>query len=165
MLGEKIRELRRAGLEFEQIVEKVLDYQNHTHILFALESLTNLARNGRTSPAVAKIAGVLGIRVVGYAKNGQLAPVHKPRGEKKTLQTLMDMMVERGLYDGALVRIAHCFGREVAEKLKALVLGRYPNCRIIIEQTTALCSFYAEVGGLIVGFEGSYNEENNNQAC
>ena len=41
-------------------------------------------------------------------------------------------------------------------------MQQYPNCRFVIEPTTALCSFYAEAGGLMIGFEGGYNKENNN---
>ena len=39
--------------------------------------MMNLARNGRTSMAVAKIAGMLGIRVCGDVKAGMITPVHK----------------------------------------------------------------------------------------
>ena len=163
MIAEKIRELIDAGYDFETIKEKALEYHNHTHILFCLESLTNLARNGRVSPAVAKIAGVLGMRVVGDVKGGQITPVHKPRGHKKAMQTLVSMLEERGLFDGALIRIARCFGEAQANDLKSLVLEKYPNVRFIIEPTTALCSFYAEAGGLMIGFEGGYNKENNNK--
>lgn len=162
MLAEKIRELILAGEEFDTIRDKVLDYQNHTHIMFCLESLTNLARNGRVNPAVAKIAGVLGMRVVGDAQHGEIIPIHKPRGHKKAIQTLVSMFEERGLYDGALIRIAHCFGQTQAEDLKAAVLAKFPNCRFILEPTTALCSFYAEEGGLMIGFEGGFNTGNNN---
>ena len=49
-----------------------------------------------------------------------------------------------------------------ANDLKALVLEKHPNTRFIIEPTTALCSFYAEAGGLMIGFEGGYNQKNNN---
>ncbi len=161
MIIDKIQEYIVAGDDFETIKEKVMDYQNHTHILFRLESLMNLARNGRVNPAVAKIAGVLGIRVIGDAEGGQIIPIHKPRGDKKAMPMLLEMMEERGLYDGALIRIAHCFGQEPAELLKQTVLAKYPNCRFIIEPTTALCSFYAEAGGLMIGMEGGYNETNN----
>ena len=163
MIAEKIKDLVSAGHDFDTVVEKALEYHNNTHILFCLESLTNLARNGRVSPAVAKIAGVLGMRVVGDVKGGQITPVHKPRGHRKAIQTLVEMMEERGIYDGALVRIAHCFGRQQSEDLKAAVLEKFPNCRFIIEPTTALCSFYAEAGGLMSGFEGGYNTNNNNK--
>ena len=160
MLAEKLKELINEGLDFDTTREKALEYHKHTHILFCLESLTNLARNGRVNPAVAKIAGVLGMHVVGDAKGGFITPVHKPRGHKKAMHTLVSMMEERGLYDGALIRIAHCFGQQQAEDLKAAVLEKFPGCRFIIESTTALCSFYAEAGGLMIGIEGGFNKEN-----
>ena len=83
MLAQKIRQCEDAGDDFETTKEKVLDYHNHLHTLFCLESMNNLARNGRVNIAVAKIAGMLGIRVAGEAKGGQVAPVHKPRGLRK----------------------------------------------------------------------------------
>ena len=159
---DKVLELSEAGLDYETIKEKVLDYHNHTHILFCLESMMNLARNGRVPMAVAKIAGMLGIRVCGDVKAGMITPVHKPRGARKTTQTLVDMMKERGFYDGARLRIAHCFGKQQAQDLADAILTEFPNARVTIEPTTALCSFYAEAGGLMIGFEGGYNQENNN---
>ena len=161
-LNEKILELAEQGLDFETIKEKALEYYKNTHILFCLESMMNLARNGRTSMAVAKIAGMLGIRVCGDVKAGMITPVHKPRGAKKATETLVEMMKERGFYDGAQLRIAHCFGEEPALALRDAVLAEFPNTRFTLEPTTALCSFYAEAGGLMIGFEGSYNKENNN---
>ena len=74
MVVEKIAELVNKGLSFEEIVAGVREYQNHCHILFCLESMNNLARNGRVNPAVAKIASVLGIRACGDAQNGQIIP-------------------------------------------------------------------------------------------
>ena len=162
MLADKIRRLVEQGLSFDEIVEGVLEYQNHIHLLFCLQSMNNLARNGRVNPAVAKLAGLLGIRGVGEANDGQIASVHKPRGEKKATQTLLEMMLERGLYDGALVRIAHCFGEESALALKEAVLEKLPHCRFIIEPTGGLCSFYAEAGGLMIAMEGGFNKVNSN---
>ena len=163
MLVDKLAQLVAEGHDFDTIVEKALDYHNHTHITFRLESLTNLARNGRVNPAVAKIVGALGIRVIGDVKGGLITPVHKIRGDKKTIPMLVEMMKERGFYDGAILRIAHCFGEEPARMLRDAVLAEFPNTRFTLEPTTALCSFYAEAGGLMIGFEGGYNQENNNK--
>ena len=163
MIVDKIRQLEAEGLDYDAIKEQVLEYANHNHTLFCLQSMTNLARNGRVHPAVAKIAGMLNIRVVGDVKGGEITPVHKPRGDKKAIQALVEMMGERGLQDGNLVRIAHCYGETAASALVDAVKEQYPNCRFIVEPTTALCSFYAEAGGLIIGFEGSFNENNDNR--
>ncbi len=163
MIVDKILECEKAGLDFQTTKEKVLDYANHNHTLFCLQSMMNLARNGRTSMAVAKIASIIGIRVVGDAKGGQLAPAHKPRGAKGATGKLLEMMKERGFRDGNILRIAHCFGEEAAFALRDKVLEEFPNTKFILEPTGALCSFYAEEGGLIIGFEGSFNTENDNR--
>ena len=163
MIVDKIRQCEAAGDDFETTKAKVLEYANCNHTLFCLESMMNLARNGRVPMAVAKIAGMLGIRVVGDVEKGEITPVHKPRGAKKATQTLLEMMKERGFKDGNLLRIAHCFGETAALALRDAVLAEFPNTRFILEPTTALCSFYAEAGGLIIGFEGNYNAANDNK--
>ena len=162
LIADKIAELANQGCDFDTIVSGVLDYHNHCHTIFCLQSMTNLARNGRVNPAVAKIAGMLGIRMVGAAMGGTIVPIHKPRGEKKAIAAMVEAMNERGLHDGSLVRISHCFGESTAMDFIAAVKEQHPNCRFILEHTTALCSFYAEVGGMIVGYEGSFNRENDN---
>lgn len=163
MLNDRLMQLLESGLEPEAVWEQIRDYQNHTYTLFCLESLNNLARNGRVNPAVAKLAGVLGIRVCGEAKNGEVTPVHKARGPKKATQTLVDMIRERGFRDGGVLRVAHCFAQEQALALRDAILAQFPNARFVLEPTTALCSYYAELGGLIIGFEGDYNTHNHNR--
>ena len=160
MLADKLNELINQGLDFETIRCQAQEYHDHTHIMFCLESMNNLARNGRVNPAVAKIAGLLGIRACGSAPNGFITAEQKPRGMKKAMDTLVQMMADRGLQDGNLVRVAHCFGLEQANALKEATLAKYPNVRFVIEPTTALCSFYAEEGGLMIGLEGGFNEPN-----
>ena len=163
MIVDKILECEKNGDDFETTKEKVLDYSNYNHTLFCLESMMNLARNGRVSMAVAKIASIIGIRVVGDVQGGQITPVHKPRGAKGATGKLVEMIKERGFRDGNILRVAHCYGEEAALALKNAVLKEFPNTRFILEPTTALCSFYAEAGGLIIGFEGSFNAENDNR--
>ena len=162
MYAEKILSLIRQGLEAHAIVEKVKEYQNYVHLLFCLESINNLARNGRTSPAIAKIAGVLGIRMCGEAQDGKIALIAKPRGARKTIETMARLIRERGVHTGSMVRIAHCLNLEGALELRDRLLEQVPGIKCIIEPCTALCSFYAEAGGLIVGFEGNFNTVNSN---
>ena len=161
MVAEKIVELVNKGLTFEQIVAQVREYQNHCHILFCLESMNNLARNGRVNPAVAKIASVLGIRACGDAQNGQIVPTQKPRGQKKATETLAAMVRERGFTNSSWLRIAHCFGEEQARLLIEALKKDFPNARYTVEPTGALCSFYAEEGGLMIAMEGAFNQVNN----
>lgn len=153
LIMEKLKQWIDEKLPFEQIRDAVMRYKEKTHLLFSLESLTNLARNGRVNPAVAKIAGVLGIRVVGKASDvGTLQQLYKCRGEKKALETLFEEMQSMG-FRGGKTCIAHCFNPEAAAKLKERIQSVFPKSNVRIEPTTGLCSFYAEQGGLLVGFE------------
>lgn len=153
LIVEKLRDLILAGLDFEAIKAEIQAYQRHTHLIFSLESLTNLARNGRVNPAVAKIAGVLGLRLVGKASDqGTLEPLHKVRGEKKAIATIFSDMLENG-YQGGRVCIAHCQNPNAAAALKKLIRTSHPDADVTIVPCTALCSFYAESGGLMVGYE------------
>jgi len=162
MIVDKIRQCEAQGMDYEATKAAVLDYSNHNHTLFCLESMMNLARNGRVPMAVAKIAGMLGIRICGDVKGGQITPIHKPRGARKATEILAAMIRERGFQDGNLLRIAHCFAEEQALALRDAVKADFPNMRFQLEPTTALCSFYAEAGGLMIGFEGSFNAGNDN---
>ena len=162
LIVEKLRSLIQRELPFEQIEKEIAAYRKRTHVLFCLQSLNNLARNGRVNLAVAKLAGMLGIRVAGDAEGGEIIPVHKPRGPKKATQALVDMIKERGFYDGAVLRVAHCFAEEAAYALRNAIFEEFPHTKFLLEPTTALCSYYAEVGGLIIGFEGGFNAKNDN---
>ena len=153
LIAEKIQESLDAGLSFEEICENIKEYQQHTSLMFMLESMQNLANNGRVNKIVAKAAGILGIRAVGRASDvGTLEPLEKCRGEKKAIAALADHMVSRG-YEGGKMRISHCLNLTAAESLRSNILAAYPDADVQIRPTGGLCSFYAEKGGMIIGFE------------
>ncbi|MBE6953582.1 MAG: DegV family EDD domain-containing protein [Ruminococcaceae bacterium] len=153
LIIEKIRDLILAGNDFETICAETTKYSQRTGLLFMLESMQNLANNGRVSPLVAKMAGFLGIRVVGKASDhGDLEQLNKCRGEAKALDAIVGHMKALGLKMGK-VRITHCFNESAALALKALLLQQLEKVRVEISQCRGLCSFYAEKGGMLIGFE------------
>lgn len=153
LIIEKLEELIRKGLFFEEIDQQIRAYLNQTGLVFMLESLKNFAANGRVSPAVAKIAGVLGIRIVGKASNqGTLEPTNKCRGEAKSLSAIVEHLKGNGLREGK-VRIAHCMNEPAALELKRRILSELAHVDVQIHTCLGLCSYYAEKGGLLVGYE------------
>jgi len=153
LLARKMQQLMKSGATFADACRQTEEYQQKTGLMFSLESLRNLANNGRVSPVTAKIAGVLGIRVVGKASYvGTLEQMDKCRGEKKALATLLARMTELGYGGGAMV-IDHCMNENAALQLMDLVKEAFPEAQITVGKASGLCSFYAEQGGLLVGFE------------
>ena len=153
LILEKYKELVDESKSFEEIQKEIQAYCSRTHLLFALSSLDNFAKNGRINPAVAKAVGILGIRVVGRASDeGTLEPMHKCRGEKKALQQLLRSMQEAG-YQGGKVRLTHSYNPAAAEAFAAMLQEVYPDCDVSICCNRGLCCYYAEEGSLLVGFE------------
>ena len=66
----------RSHADFDKVCEALNTYQAQTHLLFALESMHNLAQNGRVSKLAATMASVLGIRAIGQASAEGLSLIH-----------------------------------------------------------------------------------------
>ena len=153
LMVEKLAELVNAGLSFDEIRHTITAYTKKTGLLFMLESLKNFANNGRVSPAVAKIAGLLGIRIVGKASDeGTLEPLDKCRGEGKALCAILTRLEQSGVREGRIL-IHHSSNPAAADAMAALVREKFPLARVQIGTCRGLCSYYAEKGGLLVGFE------------
>lgn len=153
LMVQKLRQLILAGSTYKEICDYMDGYTKKTGLLFMLESLNNFAANGRVSPAVAKIAGVLGIRIVGKASDvGTLEPTDKCRGEAKSLSAILRHLKANGLRTGR-VQLAHCRNEAAALKLKAMIEDALPDVTVDIAVNLGLCNFYAERGGLLVGYE------------
>ena len=154
LIVEKLKELMESGLSFEEVETAIREYMKKTHLLFLLESVENLAKNGRVNPLIAKAVGFLNIRIVGKASDvGTLQQLHKCRGEKKGLETLLEEMKAHG-FTGGKVRINHAHNPGAAQALLNLVQANFPNIEATIAPMTGLCCFYAERGSVMIGFEG-----------
>lgn len=153
LILEKYQELLLQNKSFDEICDEIQQHLFRTRLIFSLESLSNFAKNGRVSQATAAAVGFLGIRVVGRASNqGTLEPLHKCRGEKKALQQLLQSMLETG-YCGGKVRISHTNNSSAAAEFSNLLKEKYPDCDLNIRENRGLCSYYAEEGGLLIGYE------------
>ena len=153
LLVERLAALIKAGKPFDTVCEEIRAYHEHTHLLFALESLANLARNGRVKPAVAAVARMLGIRVIGQASEaGELDVLCKTRGEHGALERIVLELKEHGYTNGRL-HISHCGNPAAAERLKHMVKAVFDGAKVDISECGGLCSYYAELGGLLVGYE------------
>ena len=153
LIIKKLSELVEAQEDFETICEHAEAYVKKTGLLFMLKSLNNFVANGRVAPIVAKLVGVAGICLVGKASHeGTLEPTHKCRGERRSLETIVDDLEKYGLQSGK-VSIGHCQNEKAAEQLRSMIQERFDKVRVDIHKLRGLCSFYAEKGGLLVGYE------------
>jgi fatty acid-binding protein DegV len=83
-----------------------------------------------------------------------LEPRHKCRGEKRAIETLVDDLSKEGFHGGK-ISIGHCGNEDAARQLETLIHEKFENAQVEIHKFRGLCSFYAEKGGVLIGFEKS----------
>jgi DegV family protein with EDD domain len=153
LLCYKLRELIEKDLGPEQIYQEIMRYHKQSYLYFALASLENMAKNGRVNPILAKGLQVLGIRIVGTAdEEGHLKPLGKSRGDKRTVRALVNHM-KNCCYHGTPVVITHHNNAATAKALRDTIIAEFGTKEVEIRPTRGLCSYYAEPGSVLVGFD------------
>ena len=152
VICDLIREKLNQGMSLSQLEVQATQLLKRTHLLVSLQSLHNLSLNGRVAPAIAKLAGLFRLRLIGTAnKEGKLELLEKVRNDRKMRQDMIKEMVKRH-YQRGRVYIDHVANPMGAKTLKAAILEHFPESEVVIGSCHGICSFYAELGGLMVGF-------------
>ena len=153
LIVRKLNDLIKEGLSFEQVVEAITHYQKKTKLLFVLAKVDNLVKNGRLSKLIGAVVGLLNIRMVGEASDtGTLELLQKARGAKKALTAAVDEVLKAG-YKGGRIIIAHRNNEKFCQQFSEVIKEKFPAADISFLPTSGLCSFYAEEGGLLMGYE------------
>ena len=153
LLIEKIAELKAQGKSFEEVSSAIVTYQKSLKLYFALQSLHNLAVNGRVNKLIASAIGIMNIRILGTASPvGTIDPVAKCRGDKRVLEKIIEEIRACG-YKGGKVRICHVENLELANVIAEKLREIFGDIDLRIVPARGLCSYYAERGGIILGCE------------
>ena len=116
-------------------------------------STDEVAITGCTLQHNSKSAGSANIRVIGKASDvGELDVLCKTRGEHGALERIVLELKGHGYTNGKVI-IAHCGNPAAAERLMHMVKAVFEGAQVRVTECGGLCSYYAELGGLMVGFE------------
>lgn len=149
---EKIIDLIKKGVHFDEIAKQAEKCVNDTHVVFALHSFENLRKNGRISSVKCLFAKMMNLWGIGIGTDeGFITIKDKARGEKKALESIISDMKSNG-FNGGKVVISHCINYELAQKMKDKLMETWENIEIKIYKTRGLCSYYVEKGGIIVAY-------------
>ena len=74
--------------------------------------------------------------------------------DEKMQRITFNEITKTGFQKGR-IRISHVDNLSLAEKIRDLILERFPQAEILVYEARGLCSYYAESGGVLVGVEGN----------
>ncbi len=111
----------RQGKSFDEVVALVRDVATKTGVIFAVDTLDYLARNGRIGRAQALLGSLLSIKPLLTLEGGIVTPLDKVRGDKKVIPRMVELMGEKLAASGQapVCSIVHADCPDRAETLRA----------------------------------------------
>ncbi len=154
LVALKVKQMIEDNIDISEIIENTNKYISKLRTFFILDSLDNLAKNGRITNLKAIIGNVLHIvPIMGEDGNGSIVLKEQVRGKKKAFSRLVDMIGEYNVdFENTILGITHCNCFEKAEKLRDEIKTKYPFKDIKIFNASGLSSVYAYDGGIVIAF-------------
>lgn len=136
MVVMKAVQLKEEGKSIDEISTWLEEHKLDYCVLFTVDDLGHLQRGGRISKTTAFLGTMINIKPILYVNNeGQLLPLSKERGRKKSLSAIANIMFENlGKYkdENDIVCIAHGDALEDAQYLAGIIKDKLPGNTIII---------------------------------
>lgn len=153
MVSLKVKQLIEENLNPSEIIEMTNKYISKLKTFFILDSLDNLAKNGRITNFKAILANVLHIVPIMGAHEGTIVLKEQVRGKKKAFNRLVEMIGEYNVdFENTILGITHVNCVEKAENLKNEIMSRYPFKDVKVFKASGLSTVYADDGGIVIAF-------------
>lgn len=125
-LGDMVKKaasLRDGGTNLEGIVKALEHIRDSNFVLFTVDTLDFLQKNGRIGRAQALLGGLLNIKPLLSVKEGKVEPVGRARGTKKAIKELVDQIQNyKGTHTGEMViTFLHVQDTAAADTLRGAV--------------------------------------------
>lgn len=144
------------GESAEQVATWLEDNKTRVHAVFTVNSFDHLVRGGRVSPALGMVGAMLNINPVLHVDaEGRLMPLKKPRGRRRAIETLADIVV-RGI-DGRppqQVLVSHGDSAEDAEMLVGMLRESPGVSDVLLTRTGVIVGTHTGRGVLSVYYLG-----------
>lgn len=151
LIVDKLVELIKQGLSFEEIIKEITEYRNKKSLYFILQKFDNLINNGRMSKIAGLIASTLVIRPICIAHEGEIKIAKKIIGIKNTFSKLVQMICDKARdFSKETLIITHCYAEDEANTIKNDLEKKCNFKEIRVLPMRGLCSYYALEKGLII---------------
>ncbi len=149
--------LLAQGASADELVSWVERERMQANGLFTLDNLESLRRGGRISDAAAAAGTMLDIKpILTMDREGKLVLKKSVRGRKRSLTTLVDMVVERMNGEAPqMIAIGHADVPEDAERVRQAVVERIAPAEILMLEIGPVIGAHVGPGMVAVAFFGA----------
>lgn len=128
-------QLVEKHLSFEEIVKKVEEKIEDSHIYYCIQTLNYLVKGGRLGRVEGMVGSMLQIKpIIACDKDGIYYTVEKVRGRKQSINKLIEIVQDK-IKDkkNYYLTICHGYAQEEADKVKERMQSSIDNATIFME--------------------------------
>ena len=153
LITMRAAEAASQNADYDALVARIREMTLNIEHLFVITDLDWLIRGERISKTMGFTANLLGIKPILEINDGEIEVIHKVRGTKHSMHKIADIVAERARdYPDQLIGIAHADDAEAAERMKALVKARLPECSFVMMEIGPVVGVHIGIGGVGVLF-------------
>lgn len=158
LLLYKALQMKESGKNMDEIAAWVEENKMHICHNVTVDDLNHLHRGGRVSKASAIVGTLVQIKPIIHVDNkGRLQVVGKERGRKKSLNTIVDMAIERSKgWENDVIMITHGDCLEDAEYVAEQVRKKMGIDNILISEIGTVIGSHTGPGVVAVFHMGEY---------
>jgi len=121
-----------AGFSFDKVIEKLEALQPRVEAYYIVETLEYLRKGGRIGQVAGMLGDLLNLKpIISVNKEGKYFTYAKVRGYKKSIDRLMEVVMERVGNRPFNLAVLHGGAKEEGERI-ASILGKLPNVKELI---------------------------------
>ncbi|ARK31042.1 DegV family protein [Halalkalibacter krulwichiae] len=114
----EIAKLAKEGKSLTECLTRLNELLEETTVLFMVDTLDYLQKNGRIGKASAVFGSMLKIKpILSLTKEGEVFPYEKQRGQKKALNRIIELLKEQYGSEAVHVGISHAINETLAVEM------------------------------------------------
>ncbi|KIL47987.1 DegV family protein [Jeotgalibacillus campisalis] len=141
--------MAQEGSSLSEILDRVSQIKNSTHLFVVVDTLENLVKGGRIGKGRAMIGSLLNIKPIASLANGEYTPVSKARSHSQVVKYLLSEFKKD--VEGKTIKavaIVHANGMNLAQSLKDKIVSECEFNDVTIEETTPVISTHTGEGAI-----------------
>ena len=154
--GLLVLEAARAaarGLDLDAIINMLKEMAPRVHFFAALDTLDYLAKGGHVPKVAAWLGGVVGIRPILTASNGDIKRIAQARSRKGAVDKMLSLMRDRIPSDKPVqVCVMHADAIDEAEAFRNVIEERFECREMLMTPFTPVMGVHSGPGVLGVAF-------------
>lgn len=142
----------QRGASRQEVCEAVLRVTGSVQLLFTVDTLEFLERNGRIGKAASLLGTLLSIKPIIHLEDGEVAPADRVLGARRLLPRVMELMTEAIGSRAICAAVLHTDAHEKAEEWKREIDKGFECRELIVKEVGPVVGTHAGPGAVGVAW-------------